>query len=906
MLWGSILIVLLSAASVWGQERLPIYLWLEPEWFEGVRGTFSYWTGTAKPTGFWSIAGPGIAAEWSQGGESEWNSIGVPAAETSARCQRRIYVPRAGKYHLWVRYVDHRQQTEPFRVHLEQQGKVVLGGELGLKDVLPPGDEYQLYWGFSFAWDHVAGELAEGPAQIVLTIDKPGQAWRQVDALLLTDDLKWVPVGREKPAFAYYRSFDVQPAAGARWRGTGAGLIRHGQRPKLGGRDFSMWTGIEPDPKWWSVQDLSRLSRYQVFFHFSPPADIKEQFHKQFAGRQDVPLMSWPGLLPGFYLGQTPDLSPSSPVHRWLKQTKTPFFILTNYATGNYTEKTGPATYAALTGPLADLFLGYIHGETIGTVGVSLPRQPLAADRRGHVEALARALKKSQAAAWSKIYKTTVDEGHWVWGIPCLSADFTSFVHLFYDMGSRVVGYEEDATMVHVPLRIAFARGAARQYGRPWINYASGNFGDACNYFTQEPIVPRGARSWFHSRYAITDGVSIAWYRKLYYLNYLGGASAIYWEQNLTNQYLLPGPGTHPIQLSPFGRATEDFQTFVDRLPDRGEPETPVAILLSYGHGYDRVNNYCRMLQAFPEDENDLELRELFNVCWHPIVPLEGLPAMPDVQSMPAGIYGDIFDVLVDRPARGQALFHYPIVWAAGDVRLDGEFLPVVEEYLRRGGTLVVNIAAAGHLPEKLLGFRPTGRRQPAEHWRPIDGRLLPATPYEVAEVQLSTATVLAWTADQKPLITRQAVGPGAVIVVLVPHLIGRDERAHPCIPYLLNGLTEGLLPISVRLADGRRPQGEVAWQINRTRDGYLILLINPKGIDKTQNGIARVDRRAFVDVVLHTTLPIQSAQEMTRALPLHREQAHGQTRVSLRIPAGDLAVVALPLAAEKNNPSPE
>jgi hypothetical protein len=149
-------------------------------------------------------------------------------------------------------------------------------------------------------------------------------------------------------------------------------------------------------------------------------------------------------------------------------------------------------------------------------------------------------------------------------------------------------------------------------------------------------------------------------------------------------------------------------------------------------------------------------------------------------------------------------------------------------------------------------------------------------------------------------------VGPGAVIVVLVPHLIGRDERAHPCIPYLLNGLTEGLLPISVRLADGRRPQGEVAWQINRTRDGYLILLINPKGIDKTQNGIARVDRRAFVDVVLHTTLPIQSAQEMTRAFPLHREQAKGQTRVRLRIPAGDLAVVALQLAPARTANSPQ
>src|SRR5215813_10680840 len=89
----------------------PVYLWHEPEWFEGVRGNFAYWTGTAKPTGAWGIAGPGISAEWSQGGESEWNSMGAPAEETRAVCYRDFIVPRAGTYSIWVRYVDHRHKT---------------------------------------------------------------------------------------------------------------------------------------------------------------------------------------------------------------------------------------------------------------------------------------------------------------------------------------------------------------------------------------------------------------------------------------------------------------------------------------------------------------------------------------------------------------------------------------------------------------------------------------------------------------------------------------------------------------------------------------------------------------------------------------------------------------------------
>src|SRR5450755_4225844 len=123
------------SATLHAQERPPIHLWFEPEWFEGVKGSFAYHSGTAKPTGTWGIAGPGISAEWSQGGESEWNSIGAAAAETSARCQRDFIVPRGGTYYVWVRYVDHRKKTQPFRITIEQAGKTVFTGEYGMKPV---------------------------------------------------------------------------------------------------------------------------------------------------------------------------------------------------------------------------------------------------------------------------------------------------------------------------------------------------------------------------------------------------------------------------------------------------------------------------------------------------------------------------------------------------------------------------------------------------------------------------------------------------------------------------------------------------------------------------------------------------------------------------------------------------
>src|SRR5262249_4841106 len=157
----------------------------------------------------------------------------------------------------------------------------------------------------------------------------------------------------------------------------------------------------------------------------------------------------------------------------------------------------------------------------------------------------------------------------------------------------------------------------------------------------------------------------------------------------------------------------------------------------------------------------------------------------PDVQSLPNGVHGNIFDVLVDRPAKAKAIFDYPVVWAAGDVDLGGAWPAVLAEYVRKGGTLVVNVEAARPLPAELLGLRLTGKLSVAEEWRREGGERRPAVAFEVAEAELKGATVLARAAGEAPLITRHAVGDGAVLVTLAPRMLGQDERAHPALPFL-------------------------------------------------------------------------------------------------------------------------
>ena len=89
-------------------------------------------------------------------------------------------------------------------------------------------------------------------------------------------------------------------------------------------------------------------------------------------------------------------------------------------------------------------------------------------------------------------------------------------------------------------------------------------------------------------------------------------------------------------------------------------------------------------------------------------------------------------------------------------------------------------------------------------------------------------------------------------------------------------------------------PRGEILYQVNKTKDGYLVALVNNRGVDKTQSGVARVDRRAYVDVVLRTALPVKSAREYTEPRDLAVDRVKDVTRIPVRVHPGDVQVVYL------------
>src|SRR5262245_65994355 len=76
------------------------YFWIESERMAGVAGHWQSWVDAAPPPG-WHWNGPGVSAEWGQGGESGFNSIVCgPAADRTAIARESVTVPHGGRFRL--------------------------------------------------------------------------------------------------------------------------------------------------------------------------------------------------------------------------------------------------------------------------------------------------------------------------------------------------------------------------------------------------------------------------------------------------------------------------------------------------------------------------------------------------------------------------------------------------------------------------------------------------------------------------------------------------------------------------------------------------------------------------------------------------------------------------------------
>jgi hypothetical protein len=884
------------------------YLWYEAENMSGIsadernepRPNPSWQNRTRREAPGWGINGPGVSAEWSQGGESEWNSVAASADETSAVIYQEIEVPRDGQYRVWVRYADWAGRNENFAVRIGQKGVEVFRQEFGARDLVDAHDEVSMYWGWAFTWggSPAGAALKRGAARISIEIERAAESRRHVDCVLVTNDLSFTPEGRAKPPFAAMRVLEewrekrnalltlVEPDAAA-----GRPVPTLWKRPPVAGRDFQMpWNIAE---YFWQIYDKPPAERPLYPFNAEPV----EAFVARYKGARDVPIFSSKLVVPVVYIPYLPQhLKEGSAFLRYLRETRAPFAILINYGAATFTEEEGRAAWKLLNGELREQFLGWISGESIGhvyaDVATNLKLRP-EMSRREMLEAYHTTYTRALEKKWSGTFHTETG-AMWDKLIPAQSSSSTSYAHALGRWGTKLIGMETAAVQPNTAMRIAFTRGAARQYGGAFLYYHAPNFGDTATTFTTQQNFA-GPAHFFHSRYGASMGPSLSWYRKNYFLYYMAGASAIHLEQGF-DQFFQPGPGEHPFQLNPLGRITNEFMRFAERHAGRGTPYTPVAFLLDPAHGWEMTDYPHWPFGVSQINRSDRALRELFGAAYYPAPVTEGEPATADRQAFVNAIFGDIFDVLVASDEGAQAIDAYRAVVVGGHVEWSPAWVERLKNYVRAGGTLVLNAAQIKGLPEDLLGVRQsnsTGEADgasclaPGELKADLDGQM-----FRYARVEPRGAEVFVKTSTGDALVTVNRIGHGRVVFCGVPDLLGLDERMTPAAAHVLTHLFADAAPFTVK--------GDIEYLFNRTENGWVVTLINNRGVYKQQQGLAQVNRNEKADVRVELKgTGIKSASEWTSDAPLKIARENGRDALFVEVPPGGVRVVEiLPLAS--------
>jgi hypothetical protein len=147
----------------------------------------------------------------------------------------------------------------------------------------------------------------------------------------------------------------------------------------------------------------------------------------------------------------------------------------------------------------------------------------------------------------------------------------------------------------------------------------------------------------------------------------------------------------------------------------------------------------------------------------------------------------------------------------------------------------------------------------------------------------LKGATTLIAAANGDPLVTVNKVGKGSVVFAALPDLLGEDERVTPFAAHMLAHVFADATPVRVN--------GDVEYLINRTNNGWVVTLLNNNGVYKTQQGMAQVDRNAYVNVAISLRgEKILSATDWISDVALKVQS----DQINVRIAPGGVAIVEL------------
>lgn len=850
---------------------LPESVWVEAEWFGPLNGAnFSFMREDLHTKGSWSLAGPDVAAAWTQGGESEFLSIAARADEPAGTTvAREIVVPTAGEYRLWVRYADYRERQEEFVVRV-RQGARTQDFKFGAGAVVDELDPMKLLWDWAYGWDSRTVSLEKGTATLELVTTGPTGARRCIDCLCLTQDESYNPNGREKPRFSSWTAFGEESKEA---------LVAMPELPAP--------EALAPPAFLWNVgaqwkAELEKPLAERVDRPFSVDPPLLNDFLAAFKGAEPA-VYSDPLSGPVWHIPNYPTaFATGSPFLQWLERNPSSrFAILLNYGDPQWPEGSDRVAVRANLLRHKNRFVGFIAGESISYAygdQEALRKAVAAARTRGEVLA---ALKKhytdATVAKFTDYFGAPVTASEaWADVVSCLSANNEALCHALGAWGVKRIGHENTGNSPSLARRLAFLRGAARQFGCSLLDYQSANLGDSATMFSREAyFYPASSRYILDNSYDAWAGAGVEWLLKDYLLWYLSGVDAFYNEQGV-DIYWKPAGGAagddFPVQLSPKGKIALAVQRVVGA-HQRPEPYHPVAFLLDETHGWSQERFQPGSFGLDPSwnpllrpGRHEAAVRGWFDIAYFPAPLTQNEPAASIRQTFVNGVFGDLFDVLVTAPGRTAALSRYPVVVAAGEIDLTREWSAALREYAESGGTLVVSVSQFTGAPFELAPRDGPRHESSSFAWR---GKASESALFEHVR-SLAGGDSLATTPGGVPLVTRRNVGKGQVIAIGVPLGLGLDDRPVPFLTPLLRDLVEGLTPVRVR--------GDAEWTLGRLPDGgWVVGVFNNTGPGKPQHGVLPTDAAHAVTVTIEAGGKIERATEWVAGQRLTTEGASFQ-----------------------------
>ena len=360
------------------------------------------------------------------------------------------------------------------------------------------------------------------------------------------------------------------------------------------------------------------------------------------------------------------------------------------------------------------------------------------------------------------------------------------------EWGVRCIGLEVGENIAFTQSKLAFARGASRQWQKPWSVQVSPWFHGACT--TSGPLRKEG-KDWR----GLDAGHSLSFYERAWLHGWFAGAAMVTPENSMA---IFFEKAEAPWTLTSHGRKAAEVFQFM-QTHNRGVPYTPVAVVLDHLAGY---NGYMdKPWGILKPTEGDREVRDLFD---HQLFPgsdhihAKPDPANPEASYLRPTPYGEIFDVLLTS-VPPEILPSYPVILLAADIEFDDAFLGELEKALRRGSRVLIS---------------PRHREALGKDFE----RLSRQGDVEVLEPWANPAT------DRPAAIS--------------------NER--------LMKLSKQYLPIEVN-------GDAVQYAINRTPNGWLVELINNRGMVKKPDQPAVVDARAIAHVRLKAKVQCETVSEL-------------------------------------------